>query len=75
MNHTTVATEKAHTATLRLAGRLLTLLHTTNTPEAAALARTVSTNPSSVGLDTVERVSGLFGVPAHQFFREDDPNA
>lgn len=71
MGHTTAAAEKAHTATLRLSSRLLTLLSTTHIPEAADLARTVSANPSSVGLDTVERVSGLFRVPAHELFKDD----
>lgn len=70
MNYSTAAAKKAHTSTLRLSSSLLTLLSTTHTPEAADLARTVSANPASVGLDTVERVSGLIGVhPAH-FFKE-----
>ena len=60
----------ATTATLRLAGRLLTILSTTDKPEAADLARTVSANPAGVGLDTVERVSGLFRVPPTYFLKE-----
>lgn len=58
------------TATLRLAGRLLTILSTTDTTEAADLARTVSANPSGVSLDTLERVSGLFGVHPTEFLKE-----
>lgn len=61
----------ATTSTLRLAGRLLTILDSTDNPEAAALAATVSADPTGVGLDTVERVSGLFGVSPASFFRED----
>ena len=60
----------ATTATLRLAGRLLTILSTTDTPEAADLARTVSADPTNVGLDTLERVSGLFGVHPNHFLKE-----
>lgn len=70
MNHSTAAAKKAHTSTLRLSSALLTLLSTAHTPEAADLARTVSANPSSVGLDTVERVSGLFSVHPAEFFKE-----
>ena len=62
----------ATTATLRLAGRLLTILSTTDTPEAADLARTVSADPAGVGLDTLERVSGLFGVHPTEFFKEQN---
>ena len=71
MTHHTQAAEAAHPATLRLASRLLTFLSTTDTPEAADLARTVSANPAAVGLDTVERVSGLVRVHPTELFKEN----
>lgn len=54
---------------LRLAGHLSTLLSTSDIPEAADLARTVSTDPHNVGLDTLERVSGLLHVHPAELIR------
>lgn len=59
--HTTSSAAADHFA-LRLSAHLSTLLSTAHTPEAADLARTVSANPRNIGLDTLERVSGLLHV-------------
>lgn len=67
VTHTTNSSTAAYT--LRLAGHLTTLLSATHTPEAADLARTVSTNPAGVGLDTLERVSGLLHVHPAELIR------
>lgn len=62
-------TSSADALTLRLSAHLSTLLSTAHTPEAADLARTVSTNPLGVGLDTLERVSGLLHVSPADLYR------
>lgn len=66
---TTAASVKAHTSTLRLSARLLTLLSSTDTPEAADLARTVSAERHMLSLDTLARVGGLVRVPPADLYR------